>query len=123
MVILSPFDVRSEREISFDASHRTLFQKDDSGDWGEKIRAMSSRAVCNAVSVRACCSLFGCCAAKDANGDAEIWGVDDFDAAFKLRVGIAVTWESRCTGDPVAASALQEWTREYDTGRRCKGET
>lgn len=54
MVILSPFDVIFEREISSDASHRTLFQKDDSGDWEGRIRATSSRAVCSAVRVRAC---------------------------------------------------------------------
>jgi hypothetical protein len=54
MVILSSFDLRFEREISSDASHRTLFQKDDSEDWEGSIRVMSSRAACNAVSVRAC---------------------------------------------------------------------
>jgi hypothetical protein len=83
MVVLSSSDVRFEREISSDTSHRTLFQKDDSGDWEGKILAMSSRAVCNAVSVRACGSLLGSCAAKEANEDAEIWRVGDA-AAFKL---------------------------------------
>ncbi len=38
---------------------------------------MSSRAVCNTVSVCACWSLFGCCAAKEANGDVEVGRVDD----------------------------------------------
>ena len=79
MVILSSFDEIFEREISSDASHRTLFQKDDSGEWEGNIRAMSSRAVCNAVSVREFSSLFGCCAAKEANEDAEIGRVDDDD--------------------------------------------
>ena len=83
MVILSSFDVTFKREISSDASHRTLFQKDDLGDWEGRIRAMSSRAACNAVSVRACWSLFGSCGAKEANEDVEVGRVDD-DAAFKL---------------------------------------
>ena len=82
MVILS-FNVTLEREISSDASHRTLFQNDNSGDSEGNTRATSSRAVCNAVSVRACWSLFGSCVAKEANGDAETWKVGD-DAAFKL---------------------------------------
>ena len=79
MVILSFFDVKFKREISSDASHRTLFQKDDSGEWEGNIRLTSSRAVCNAVSVREFSSLFGCCAAKEANEDAEIGRVDDDD--------------------------------------------
>lgn len=84
MVILSSFDVRVEREISSDASQRTLFQKDDSGDWEGKICATSSRTACNAVSVREFRSLFGCCAAKEAYEDAEIGRVHDGDDAFTL---------------------------------------
>lgn len=84
MVILSSFDVRFVREISSDASHRTLFQKDDSGDWEGNTRAMSSRVVCNAVSVCEFWSLFGCCAAKEANENAEIGRVDADTDAFEL---------------------------------------
>jgi hypothetical protein len=60
-----------------DTSHRTSFQKDSSTDWGGRIRAMSSRAVCNTVRVCACRSLFGCCAATEVKGDLEVDGVND----------------------------------------------
>ena len=76
MVTLSSFDVRLEREISFDTSHRMSFQKDSSRDCGGRIREMSSRAVCNTVRVCACWSLVGCRAATGVNGDADVGEVE-----------------------------------------------
>ena len=76
MVILSSFDVRLEREISSDTSHITVFQNEDSRDSGGRIRATSSRAVCNAVSVSACCRPVGCPAAREVNEGVEVESVD-----------------------------------------------
>ena len=76
MVTLSSSDVRLEREISFDTSHRRSFQKDSSRDCGGRIREMSPRAVCNTVRVCACWSLFGCRTVTGVNVDADDGEVD-----------------------------------------------
>jgi len=115
MVTLSSCDVRLEREISFDTSHRRSFQKDRSRDCGGRIREMSSRAVYNTVRVCACWSLFGCRTATGVNGDADAGEVD----GASLVGALVVAFEWKCAGDAVGAGpgAAEEWTRECNTGR------
>ena len=119
MVTLPSSDVRLEREISFDTSHRSSFQKDSSRDCGGRIREMSSRAVCNAVRVCACWSLVGCRTATGVNA-----GVDGGEADDALWVGALVAaFESKCAGDAVGTGPgpAEEWMKECDTDGWLRG--
>jgi hypothetical protein len=74
MVIFSALDVRLQRQVSSDTSRNMSFQNACSGDWGGRIRVMSSRALCNAVRVDACPSLSG---GWEVKSDLSTEGVDE----------------------------------------------
>lgn len=110
IVIFSSLDVRLHRQVSSDTSRNMSFQNDRSGDWGGSIRAMSSRALCNAVTVNACPSLYGGWVDEEAKGDLSNEGVDG-----DLWATAAEAYKRECTEALLVAASL---ARSCPTPRR-----
>lgn len=103
IVIFSSFDVRLGREISSETSRKMSFQNDSSGDWGGRIRVMSSRALCKAVRVDACPNLScGWVVVEAAKGDLSTGGVEE-----ALWVIAAVAWKRECADAFLAVSQVR----------------